>query len=38
MADAATVLLVEDSPTQAEQTRRILEDAGYRVRTESDGL
>ena len=37
MADAATVLLVEDSPTQAEQIRGILEDAGYKVRTESNG-
>src|SRR5208283_1682089 len=34
---APIVLLVEDSPTQAEETRRILEEAGYCVRTESDG-
>jgi PAS domain S-box-containing protein len=33
---APIVLLVEDSPTQAEETRRILEEAGYCVRTESD--
>lgn len=38
MAEAATVLLVEDSPTQAEQIRGILESAGYRVRLESSGL
>jgi two-component system, cell cycle sensor histidine kinase and response regulator CckA len=38
MTDASTVLLVEDSPTQAEQIRGILEDGGYRVRTESNGL
>ena len=38
MTDASTVLLVEDSPTQAEQIRHILEDAGFKVRTESDGV
>ena len=34
MAEDATTLLAEDSPTQAEQIRRVLEDAGYRVRME----
>ena len=37
MADASTILLIEDSLTQAESTRRILEKAGYRVRIESNG-
>ncbi|MGA2974799.1 MAG: response regulator [Spirochaetia bacterium] len=38
MTDAATILLVEDSPTQAEQIRGILEQGGYKVRMESNGL
>jgi two-component system cell cycle sensor histidine kinase/response regulator CckA len=37
MAEDATVLIVEDSPTQAQQIRHILEDAGYKVRAESNG-
>jgi PAS domain S-box-containing protein len=38
MTDSPTVLLVEDSPTQAEQIRHILEDAGYTVHTASNGM
>jgi two-component system cell cycle sensor histidine kinase/response regulator CckA len=32
----ATIMLVEDSPTQAEQARRILENAGFSVRVSSN--
>jgi len=37
MSESENILLVEDSPTQSEAVRAILEDAGYRVRVVSNG-
>ncbi len=36
-ADEYEVLIVEDSPTQAERLRRLIQSAGYRVRVASNG-